>query len=204
MNTPEIKNHLSHTDPIMGQIINRYPDFSIQINKEQNLFESLCEAIISQQLSGKAAAAISKKFVALFDNSFPTPTLLLDQTEETLRTAGLSGQKARYLYNIARFWLDRNLAQCDFESLSNEEILTLLTEIKGVGKWTVEMILMFTLYRTDVFPIGDLGIRKSIAMHYNLDMDDKTFIAQATEIAQQWQPYRTVACRYLWLALDNR
>ena len=204
MNTPEICAYLSQADSIMAAIISRYPDFVIRVTPNQNLFESLCDAIISQQLSGKAAAAISKKFIALFDDIFPTPEILLEKSEETLRTAGLSGQKARYLQHIAQFWVARQLHQFDFAALSNDEILQLLTQIKGVGKWTVEMILMFTLYRPDVFSIGDLGIRKSIALHYGLDMNDKAFIAQATQIAEKWQPYRTIACRYLWLALDNR
>lgn len=204
MNTSEIRRYLADADPVMAQIIDRYPSFEIKMSADESIFESLCDAIISQQLSGKAAAAISKKTLALFGGVFPTPAQLLEKPEELLRTAGLSGQKARYLHNIARFWIARNLHSYDFAAQSNEEVLLLLTEIKGVGKWTVEMILMFTLYRSDVFPIGDLGIRKSIAMHYGLDMGAKTFIADATTIADQWQPYRTIACRYLWQALDNR
>ncbi len=203
MNTPAVRQYLSAADPVMAAIIESCPNFEISTPQQPTLYESLCRTIVSQQLSTKAAAVIYQRFLGLFHTGFPLPADLLATPEATLRSAGLSGQKARYLHNIAQFWIDRQLHDYDFAAQSDEAILSLLTEIKGVGKWTVEMILMFNLYRPDVFSIGDLGIRKSIAKRYGLDIADKMFVAQATDIARAWQPYRTVACRYLWHDLDN-
>ncbi len=163
------------------------------------LYLALLRAIVYQQLSIKAASTIWHRFVGLFPDQNPTPEQLLNQSVETLRTVGLSQQKAGYMHNIARYAIETNWEDEDFYQQTDLEIIEKLTTIKGVGKWTVEMLLIFDLQRPDVFPIGDLGIRQSMIALYNLETTAPKLLNQRlTEIAINWQPYRTFACRYLW------
>ncbi|MBK8444851.1 MAG: DNA-3-methyladenine glycosylase 2 family protein [Sphingobacteriales bacterium] len=198
------RQHLMLQDAVMARLIADYP---IEVHYEEagDIYETLLDAIISQQLSVKAAAAIVKEFKALFGGYFPAPHLLLQHDTEFLRTAGISNQKAGYLLNIAHFWTDNNLQTFDFQQYSDDEVLQLLTQIKGVGCWTVEMILIFALYRNDVFSVGDLGIRKAVARHYEIaaPIESRAFAAEAAALSESWRPYRSYACRYLWASLDN-
>jgi DNA-3-methyladenine glycosylase II len=169
----------------------------------QDLYLALLRSVVSQQLSVKAAATIFKRFLQLFDNEYPEAAQLLQTADATLRNAGLSSQKAAYLKNIATFYLEKGL---DYQTISlqtDEELIAYLTQIKGIGKWTVEMLLMFTLNRPDVFPADDLGIQHAMRRLYQLSESGKSLKKKMLEIAENWQPYRTTACLYLWHWKDN-
>jgi DNA-3-methyladenine glycosylase II len=173
---------------------------------ESSIFIALLESIVSQQLSVKAADTIYRRFVDLFEKQTPEPHAILALDDSTLRAVGLSGQKTKYIKNVADFALKNSLDMEALARLEDEEIIGLLTQIKGVGRWTVEMILMFTLQRPDVFPIDDLGIYQSIVELYEVDTqkDKKEVRKQLYEIAENWRPYRTWACRYLWKWRDRK
>lgn len=169
----------------------------------EKVYFDLLESIVSQQLSVKAAATIFDRFCSLFPEGYPTPELLLSMETEQLRSAGLSNQKTGYLKNVARFALEHDLDRLGWADYSDAEITSLLTQIKGVGRWTSEMILMFTLGRPDVFPIDDLGIQQAMTKLYRLTDTGKTLRHQMLELSDPWRPYRTVACRYLWRWKDS-
>lgn len=199
-------NHLSK-DIILKQVIQNI--HLSQTEVKSSVYESLIQSITSQQLSVKAAATIHERFLNLFKNKYPDPKQLIKMDSDTLRSAGLSRQKSGYVQNVAHFFINEKLlSQTNWSKISNEEIITLLTQIKGVGKWTVQMILMFTLDRPDVFPIDDLGIQNAIIKHYDLNgkfsksrEDQKKLYKKMLEIAEPWRPYRTLACRYLWKSI---
>lgn len=193
----QIIAHLSK-DEKMAQIIAK-SDFQIHFKPaESSIFAALLESIVSQQLSVKAADTIHRRFLQLFEGQ-PTPKAILETDDSYLRGVGLSGQKVGYIKNVASFANENSMEIADMEQLTDEEVINLLTQIKGVGRWTVEMILMFTLQRPDVFPIDDLGIYQSIIEVYQLDIQDKKELKkQLTAVAENWRPYRTWACRYLW------
>ena len=173
------------------------------LETSNDIYIALLEAVVSQQLSVKAADTIFKRFLKLFETENPTPERILAQSVETLRSCGLSGQKAGYIQNIATFWRQPIIQNRDWLSMDNELIINELTTIKGVGKWTVEMILMFKLGRLDVFPIDDLGIQQAMIRLYGLESKGKELKKQLYEISAAWQPYRSVASRYLWRWKDN-
>ena len=175
-----------------------------QLPDNQDVYKVLLDSIVSQQLSVKAANTIFGRFCQLFPNQYPDPQLLLETSAETLRSAGLSAQKANYLKNIADFHLHTfPITYENLNTLTDEEIIKTLTVIKGVGKWTVEMLLIFSLKRLDVLPLDDLGIRQGFIKLYGLEQTGKPLFHAMTEIAEAWRPYRSVACRYLWLAKDT-
>ncbi|MBK7478168.1 MAG: DNA-3-methyladenine glycosylase 2 family protein [Haliscomenobacter sp.] len=163
-----------------------------------DIFVDLLSSIISQQLSVKAADTIYKRFCSLFPGGTPKAELLLSMQPESLRTVGLSTQKASYVCNVAGFFQERSLFERDWNALSDEEILHTLTQIKGVGKWTTEMLLMFSLGRPDVFPADDLGIQQGMQKLYQLDLEGKPLRKAMEEIAAPWRPFRSYACYYLW------
>lgn len=169
-----------------------------------DVYNSLLRSISAQQLSVKAAATIYGRFLDLFENKNPSPHALATKTLEDLRSVGLSNQKANYMLNIANFALKNDFKKIDWNKLSDEEIINFLTQIKGVGVWTVQMILMFTLDRPDVFPHADLGIQQAMQKLYGLEQTGKALIVEMNKIAEGWKPYRTVACRYLWKWKDDK
>lgn len=171
---------------------------SPQFQPSGNVYYELLDSVVSQQLSVKVARVIFNRFCALFPDSYPHPELLVQLQPEQLRQAGLSGQKASYLKNIAAFALDNNLEHYPWSEKSDEEIIQFLTAIKGVGKWTVQMMLMFTLGRPDVFPADDLGIQQSICALYGLDAKGNLLKKQMEAIAEPWRPFRSIASWYLW------
>ena len=130
--------------------------------------------------------------------------MILDTDRATFRSVGLSNQKTNYFYNIATFFSEPGNKRIQWKRLSDEDIISKLVTIKGVGKWTVQMILMFTLGRPDVFPIDDLGIQLSMKDHYGIKAEKKELKIKMTKIAEEWTPYRTLASRYLWAARDKR
>lgn len=190
-------------DPKLKQLIESSPELLTLENPDKDIYLALVRSITGQQLSTKAAAIIYKRFLELFPDNMPTPLLVAKATTDTLKTAGLSKQKATYVQNVANFALDAGL---DFEKLdqkTDEEIVKYLTQIKGVGRWTVEMLLMFAFQRPDVFSVDDLGIQQAIKKLYDLEEEGKDLKAKMKEIAENWKPYRTIACRYLWKWKDN-
>jgi len=194
--------HLKQNDSKLGEII---PKIELEaLNIHNDLYYSLSRSIVAQQLSVKAAATIHARFIALFADAYPEPTSILDMDLETLRSVGLSKQKASYIKNVAQYTLDQDIQNRDWTHLSDEAIIKELTAIKGVGKWTVQMLLMFTLARPDVFPIDDLGIQQGMARLYDLDTSDKKILKkEMEEIAEKWQPYRSLASRYIWKWKDS-
>jgi len=168
-----------------------------------DLYEDLIRAIVGQQLSVKAAETIYGRFMGLFEDGYAYPEELLAMDLPTLRSVGLSRQKGGYIQNIARFFTENKLENKDWSEMTDDEIIDFLTPIKGVGKWTVQMILMFTLNRDDVFPVDDLGIQNAMRALYDIEETGRAFKPKMKEIAEPWQPYRTHACRLLWRWKDT-
>lgn len=197
------KKALKHLkkDPILAKIITKVnPKVSSFLG---DIYVDLCSSIVSQQISVKVAKVIYGRFIDLYDGVPPTPQQILDSEFDDLRGVGLSKQKTAYMQNIATFWQEHKLQNQDWTLLSDKEIVDLLTQIKGVGEWTVQMILMFSLERPDVLPVLDLVIQQSMTKHYNIKAEKKRALFNKMEIiAEQWIPYRTIACRYLWRAKD--
>lgn len=188
--------HLSK-DKILKKVI-RTQD-SLVLEKRNKVYLRLCSSILSQQLSTKVAAVLYERFLALYDGAEPSVQQILLTDTATFRSIGFSNAKAGYVHNVCRFFIEKNLSDEQLHTMNNEEVITLLTQIKGVGKWTVEMILMFTLGREDVFALDDLGLQQAVAKLYQVDSSDKkAFRTRLQEISFQWSPYRTYASRYLW------
>lgn len=169
-----------------------------------NVYFDLLESIVSQQLSVTVANTIFQRFCLLFPDNNPSPELLKSMDINLLRAAGLSNQKAAYLKNVAGFTLENDLENYFWNKLTDQEVVSLLTKIKGVGQWTAEMILIFTLNRPDVFPADDLGIQQAMARLYAIQESGKDLRKKMMSISEPWRPYRTIACRYLWRWKDNK
>ena len=190
----------------MAHIIATTPAPKIFNDYEGDLYISLLESIVSQQISTKAADAIFARVRALFPDNYPHADALRLKTADELRSAGLSFQKIKYLQSVAEFALTESgdlppLARARLDAMTDEEIVHYLVPIKGVGRWTVEMLLMFVLNRPDVFPIDDLVIRQRMILAYperTNDLTGKALYKVLHEIAEPWRPYRTTASRYLW------
>lgn len=184
--------------PLLDQIV--VPDFS----PSGRIYYDLLESIVSQQLSVKVADVIFKRFLSLFPDNYPHPENVIAIEMDQLRSVGLSGQKAGYLQNVAQFAIENDLKKIDWASMSDEEIIAFLTQIKGVGKWTVQMLLMFTLARTDIFPVDDLGIQQAMQRLFKIEEQNPRLLKlRMLELAEPWRPWRTVACRYLWRWKDS-
>lgn len=165
-------------------------------------FQSLAEAIIYQQLSGKAAATILKRFKALWPGKkFPTPDDVLKIKIEKLRAVGLSGQKSAYIKDLALKFKDGTINPKLFSTMSDEDIIAHVVRVKGIGEWTAQMFLMFTLHRPDVLPTGDLGIQKGMQRLFKLR--SKPSPAHMQRLARPWEGHRTLACMYLWRVADS-
>jgi DNA-3-methyladenine glycosylase II len=187
-------------DPILNKLVKKFGAPDNLKDRTQFLYEELVESIIGQQLSGKAADTIFKRFLSLYKGSkFPTPENLLKTDVEKLRGAGMSYSKASYIKNVALAFKNGDLEIKKLKKMSNDEITRELTKIKGVGKWTAEMILIFTFKREDVFSLGDAGLRRAIKNLYNLE-NEKDIL----KLAEKWKPKRSYACWYLWRSLENR
>jgi DNA-3-methyladenine glycosylase II len=197
---PEIIAHLEK-DKILSFLIQ---NCNITIHKKPlNVFDDLIRSIVSQQLSTKAADTIYRRFMASFEGDTNWPYPVLDRSPDQLRALGLSYQKASYIHNVTQFFIERNHFGTDWSSWSDDEIIHELTQIKGVGMWTVEMILMFSLLREDVLPLDDLIIRNNMISLYQVSSKKKQQKDDLTSIALAWRPYRSYACRYLWAAKDS-
>ncbi|SPE45657.1 DNA-3-methyladenine glycosylase II [Candidatus Sulfotelmatobacter sp. SbA7] len=190
-------SHLKKSDPIMRGIIARVGPCRIEYGPPE--FHSLAEAIVYQQLNGKAAVTIFKRFATLAGDPV-TPRGILNLNDGEMRSVGLSKQKSSYLRDLAERALRGELDFSNLHELSDEEVIKHLTQVKGVGEWTAQMFLMFTLRRPNVLPTGDFGVQMAIKKHYNKRQLPKP--AQMEKIAKSWEPYRSVACWYLWRSLD--
>jgi 3-methyladenine DNA glycosylase/8-oxoguanine DNA glycosylase len=201
MNAETIQ-HLSERDPVMGRLIARVGPCGLKPDRRRSPFEALVRAVIHQQLSGKAAGTIAGRVTALFpDKSFPSPEDLPAASEEKLRGAGLSRAKTASVKDIAAHAVAGKVPdRRGMARLDDDEIVETLTEIRGVGRWTVEMLLIFTLGRPNVLPIHDLGVRKGFALTYG-----GKELPEPEEMLERgllWAPCRTTAAWYLWRSLD--
>lgn len=194
----EARNHLRKNDPVMREIIRTVGPFKAKTHRDR--FGTLAGAIIAQQISGKAAASIWKKFQDLLHPEKVTPDAIDGKTLEQLRTAGVSRQKGTYLKDLATRVLAGEVQLNTLGRKSDEDAIAELTKVKGIGRWTAHMFLMFTLARLDVLPVDDLGIKNGMVKAYGLrKLPDAT---KMERIAEPWRPYSTVACWYLWQYFD--
>jgi DNA-3-methyladenine glycosylase II len=198
-------SHLLAVDPVLGAIIERCGTKGLSERPDRQQTEhygALVRSIVGQQLSTKAAASIYRRLLDRFDGRDPTPEqVLADDPEELRAAAGLSRAKTQYLRSLAEHVLDGSLELDKLDLLNDEAVITELTAVKGIGLWSAQMFLMFHLQRPDVLAVGDLGIRKSMMLAYGLP--ELPAPAAMEQIAERWRPHRTLACRYLWRALDN-
>lgn len=193
----EIAKILSEKDPIMRQVIASVKA-EIKPAPSIDIYLELLESIASQQLSIKVVRVIWQRFIDLFADEYPDPHVLLRFEEHVLRKVGLSNAKLKYMKNVAEFSLKNDLSFEHLNEMTDEKIIAYLTQIKGVGRWTVQMILMFPMDRPNVFPVDDLGLQSKIKKWYDIDLEKKELRAKLLEIAEQWDPYKTLACKYLW------
>ncbi len=190
-------NHL-RKDRKLAKIIDLVGEFNLSLTK--NPYESLVEAIITQQLSAKAADSISTRFRAIY-GKFPKPADVVGTSDAKLRKAGLSYMKVSYIKDLSKKVESKEIRLSYMKNLSDEEVIVQLTQVKGIGRWTAEMFLIFSLGRLDVLPVGDLGLRKGIKNLYSLEeLPEKE---QIECIAEKWRPYRSVATWYLWRSQDE-
>jgi DNA-3-methyladenine glycosylase II len=195
----EIITILQKKDKTLSDLIKtveQLPEPTLSID----IYYYLMQSIVSQQLSVKVADIIWNRFIDLFPERHPTENILLSLSDSELRAIGLSRQKISYLKNVANFSLDRGMHFDLLGEKSDEEIIKYLTEIKGVGKWTVQMVLMFPMDRPDVFPIDDLGIQTKMKKYYKIDLEKKELKAKMNDLAEGWKPYRSLASKLLWNA----
>lgn len=192
---------LAQADPVLKGIIERVGPIAWPAAREP--FPALVRAILYQQLAGSAAAAIMGRFLALYpSDAFPAPDAVLATPDETLRSVGLSRQKMSYLKGLAAVFEDGRLRAETLRTLPEDEVAAALMSVKGIGRWTADMFLMFTLQRWDVLPAGDLGVRKGVQAAYGLPEAPAPKVL--LEMGERWRPYRSVATLYFWRSIDAR
>ncbi|MDR2174089.1 MAG: DNA-3-methyladenine glycosylase 2 family protein [Burkholderiales bacterium] len=196
---------LSRRDPVLHGLINAFPEFHLR--RRSDAFTALARAIVGQQISVKAADAVWRRFVAAVDPDqtdvvFPVvaPTAVAQLLPDTLRSAGLSQRKTEYMQDLACRFADGSLNPSSWKTLADEALIEALVTVKGIGRWTAEMFLMFHELRADVFPIADLGLQKAIRLHYA--GEHALSLEEMQALAESWRPYRSVATWYLWRSLD--
>lgn len=201
--SPKIKKHFQKVDPVLYKILTKIPPedstFSLpQKRKPNEYFSALCAEIIGQQLSGKVVDVIHQRFLHLFPKKVATPREVLKLKDQDLRNVGMSWGKVSFIKDLAQRFVDNSLHVQQFAYMTDEEVTAELTKVKGIGRWTAEMFLMFTLAREDVFSHGDLGLRNAIRKLYKLESPTKD---QIEMICQRWSPFKTYACKILWRSL---
>jgi DNA-3-methyladenine glycosylase II len=192
--------HLLAVDDVLAVVIKQHHLAALEVS--DNYFQHLVDTIISQQLSSKVATVILNRFIKLFrTKTFPTPRQVLNMSDDKIRAVGISHQKIAYIKDLAAQVAKKEIDFQKINQLSDEDVIVELIKVKGIGRWTAEMFLMFALGRQDVFSNGDYGLQKAIQKLYKLKKlpDKKT----TEKISNRWKPYRTLACRYLWASLDN-
>lgn len=197
-NLPKALAHLS-SDPVMEKLIRQFGPLEFP-PRQQDLFAEITDSIISQQLSGKVARVIYSRFEALFPGKKVNPEFALSIDGGKIRAIGASWAKVKYIKDLAQKTLDGTLKLHLLINMQDEEIIEHLIQVKGIGPWTAQMILMFSLDRLDILPLNDLGIQKAFEKLYKVKMGKQK---KMIKIAEKWKPYRTIACRYLWKSLDN-
>jgi DNA-3-methyladenine glycosylase II len=200
--------HLKKVDPILGSIVVRPLE---PITPSSDLYLDLIRSIVSQQLSVKAASTIYTRFLSIFKNNYPSVKEVLGLEVELMRSAGLSYQKISYIKDVARYWESNKDSKIDLSLLPTEQIIEKLTEIKGVGVWTVEMILIFSMGRDDIFSVNDLGLVRACEKLYYHDKQSSYYKKskkdqqkEILELSKSWVPYRSFASRYLWDYKDSK
>jgi len=187
-------------DKILKKVIDQ---IQIEYDDEMvDVFVYLVRSIISQQLSTKVAATIYDRLIHHDDIDPIDPHSFLRVPDDELRALGLSYQKAKYVKNVCQYFIDKDISPEEWQAMDNDKIIKKLTTIKGIGVWTVQMVLMFALHRPDVFPTGDLGIQLGMKQIYGIDKEKKELIKEMNRIAESWSPYRTIASRYIWRYKD--
>lgn len=200
-NVPHIQ-HLSKDKKLLPLLHTVEP---YQLKKRKNICVRLCASIMSQQLSTRVAEVIYKRFLELYDGDEPTVQQIVDTPFDKLRAIGLSNAKVSYVQNVAQYLIEQGTDDKKINKMADDEVIAFLTPIKGVGRWTVEMLLMFTLGREDVFAVDDLGIQQAMAKVYKIDTTDKKAMKEKMlKISAKWSPYRTYACFYLWKYKDAK
>jgi DNA-3-methyladenine glycosylase II len=192
--------HLARRDPVMRDLMRVHGPCGLAGAQHTDPFRALVSAIISQQLSTKAAATIKARLDALVGAPL-TPRRIAAISDDALRSVGLSRQKISYLRDLCARVANHELALDRLDVMTDDEVVAALTGVKGIGRWTAEMFLMFRLHRPDVLPVGDLGIIKAVQRAY--DLRKVPTPERLTKLGEQWRPYRSVACWYLWASLDN-
>ena len=190
---------LAEKDKELARAINSVVELP-QPSPSVDIYFYLLRSIVSQQLSVKVAAIIWQRFQDLFPGNYPKPDLVLNTPDEDLRSIGLSRQKLGYMKNVAQFAIEKGMTFELLNQMEDKAIIAYLTQIKGVGKWTVQMVLMFPMDRPDVFPVDDLGIQVKMIKYYALTEEKKELRKRMTELAEQWKPYRSIASKLLWRA----
>jgi DNA-3-methyladenine glycosylase II len=200
MNKKQLDRAIKHLsrDPVMKKIIKKAG--RIDLSHSNDPFESLVYSIIGQQLSNKAASTIYNRFLKLVKKHPPTPSSILKCKDDDFRKCGISYSKIAYLKNLSWAVKSKSLDLKKLQKMPDEQVLKELTTIKGIGNWTVEMFLIFTLKRFDTFSVGDMGLKNAMARHYKIDKKD---IQKQRKLAETWAPYRSIAARYLWRSLEQ-
>lgn len=197
----EAAEYLSRHDPVLRPVIAEVGPTTIRPHTDY--YRELVDSIISQQLSIKAAAAIEARFADLFGGTFPTPEQILTKSEDDLRAIGFSYAKARYVRDLAVHILDGTVSFEHLSSLSNEAVIAEFIQVKGIGEWTMHMFLMFCMGRSDVLPVGDLGIKNGIRALYGFENIPTAQEIRAIADKYQWHPFESIASWYVWQSLKN-
>jgi DNA-3-methyladenine glycosylase II len=196
----KILKHFDQHDPVIAAVIRR--NGPLRLKRNRNYFQVLCEAIVAQQISTRVAEVIYGRFHALFDGHAPTPERVAAVPEGMLKSVGLSRQKVAYLYDLSARFLDKTIRPHQLNYLDNEEIILRLTTVHGIGRWTAEMFLIFSLNRMDVLPVDDLGLRAAVKSLYGLA--DLPGAKQLRVLGETWHPLETVATWYAWRTLNEQ
>lgn len=197
------RRHFKKTDPQFYNAIKPLKINDFGEHGKGDIYHALIRAIMGQQLSVKASQTIYDRFLQLFESGYPDAERLITFDDQLLRTKGVSRQKAGYVKNVAQFFIDENWLTKEIGDIPDEDLITRLPTIKGVGIWTVQMVLMFTLNRPDIFPVDDLGIQNAMRTIYNIESVGRAFKKEIKERSAVWSPYRTIGCMYLWRFTDG-
>ncbi len=198
----EISAILAKKDAVMKKIIASVIR-ELKPTPSVDIYLALMESIASQQLSIKVVEVIWKRFTDLFSDGYPHAKQVLAFSDQELRSVGLSNSKVKYIKNVAEFSITNNISFDYLDKMSDDEIIKYLTQIKGVGAWTVQMILMFPMDRPNVFPVDDFGIQSHMKHWYKINLEKKELRNRLIEISEKWNPYKTLACKYLWASKDQ-
>jgi DNA-3-methyladenine glycosylase II len=196
------RRHLMRADPVMAAIVKAHGPCGLAVRSSEVRLRALARALVAQQLSVKAADTIFRRFLALFPaDGFPAPERILEIPAARLREVGLSWRKAEYLHDLCHRTLAGTLPLDRLDDMPDDEVLATLTAVKGIGRWTAEMILIFQLGRPDILPLDDVGLLRAARQVYGLRR--RPTAAQFTRMGEKWRPYRSIACWYLWAELDK-